>query len=146
MKKESKNRIIEILEEYGGLIGVDSKETEKLISEMKQIRALEVEPTLVQEIQDYMTYICQLIGYEPTEENNNSRKMEIIGIRDAIARHTFDKYGSLVVTRKVVSDFFGKDRASGYQIEKRTQFRLEINDSLLVPVYNRITVALNIAA
>lgn len=146
MKHESKKRIIQILQEYGDWIGNDSRETDELIKEMNQIRAVEVDLSLKKEIEEYMKYLCQLIGYEPTEENNSSRKIEIVTIRDAIARHTFDKYSKYVIAKSVVASFFGKDRASGYQMEERTKFRIETGDEVFINIYNRLTESLNIAA
>ena len=137
MTIKEKNRIIEILEYYGNLIGTDQEETSELVNKMKLIYCSDKDLTIEGEIRNEMLRLCAVIGYEITDKNNQSREVERVPMRDAVARRIVEEYDGYSRLPTVLGLFFGKDRSTGNAMINRSQIRLEAKDELFMRHYNR---------
>jgi len=137
MTIQEKKRVIEILEYYGGLIGTDSNETTELAKKVNQIYCTDKDMTIEGAIKNEMFRLCAIIGYEVTDENNQSREGERVPMRDAVARRIVEEYDGYSRLPTVLGIFFGKDRSTGNAMINRSQIRLESKDDLFMRHYIR---------
>jgi hypothetical protein len=137
MTTQEKQRVIEILEYYGNLIGTDKEETTELAKKVDQIYITDKDLTIEAAIQNEMFRLCAIIGYEITDENNKSRQGERVPMRDAVAKRIVEEYDGYSRLPTVLGLFFGKDRSTGNAMIVRSQIRLEAKDELFMRHYNR---------
>jgi hypothetical protein len=137
MTIEEKQRVIEILEYYGSLIGTDQEEMTKLAKKVDQIYITDKDLTIEAAIQNEMFRLCAIIGYEITDENNQSRQGERVPMRDAVVRRIVEDFDGYSRLPTVVGLFFGKDRSTGNAMVTRSSIRLETNDEMFMRHYNR---------
>jgi hypothetical protein len=138
MEHQERERIIEILNEHGSMIGNDSRETNELIKLMKQLNCSTQNKTLEAKIKSEMLYLANVMGYVCDKKTNKSRQKEVIAQRDAIARLTFQKYDKYTRINQVVAEFFDKDRTTGIHMNYRTETRHELKDYLFMYYYNKL--------
>jgi len=147
MKYQNKVRIIEILQEYGRMIGNSSEEIEELVNEVRVIATYKMDSSTDKAIRNQMNKFCALLDYEPTPENNRIRLTDNVARRDAVARLIFDQfiedYPRAVV---VVGEFFGKDRTTGISMNKRSMNRMNTNDKIFKYYYEKLVVSYNLEA
>jgi hypothetical protein len=139
MEYKDRQRIIDILQEHGDMIGNSSDEARSLIKEMKQIRCRN-NTNRDKLIEDEMESLCERLSYEPSEENNKNRETDLIAIRDSVARVIFDKYPDHPKISTIVGEFFSKDRTTGIHMNKRSLDRIDSNDPLFMMFYSKLVV------
>jgi len=137
MEYLKRERIINILEEYSALIGVDSSEITGLISEMKQIRTAIKDGTVESSIKEELAEMCESLDYN-LKEHNGSRMSEYIAMRDAMTRMVAIKYKNYTRLPVVIGSFFGKDRSTGYAMINRSEISLEVKYDIFMHFYNKL--------
>jgi hypothetical protein len=136
MTQDEKNRIIEILKFHSGMIGTDSEECKRLISQVKQVTVTDRNLSLDQEIQNEMKRLCALIGYEVNPDTNKSREGHSVPMRDAVTKRIVDVYYSYSKLPNVVGSFFDKDRTTGISMIARSKVRFDTKDALFMHHYH----------
>lgn len=138
MKHEQRERIIEILKQYGEMIGTDSAETDVLIGLMKQIYCKAENVELEKKILNRMHELSSIIEYTNDTATNKCRQDNLVAMRDAIARMVFDEYGSYPRITELVGEYFDKDRTTGIGMDKRSNDRKETKDNLFMYYYQKL--------
>ena len=137
MTQKEKDKVVEILDFYGSMIGTDSVECLSLISTVKQLNCSDKNKSLDDEICNEANRICSLIGYVVNEENNKSQGNHMVPMRDAVAQRLSEQFFWYDRLPLVIAGFFGKDRSTGYASIVRAKKMLGIKDEMFMTHYRK---------
>ncbi len=139
MEYKHRERIIEIIEEHAKTTNADKIETNTLLTHMRMVnvsgRSISLESKIINHIND----ICNSIGYVNNEQNNLSRKAELIVRRDVVSKLVYDEFRGYDKLTHVLGEQFGKDRTTGNNMIIRSVKRFEYPDDMFTYYYEMAT-------
>ena len=137
MKKEEREKIIEILRFHGGMIGTDYKQCEQLAIKMNLIRCSDKIESIECEILLEMERLCEVIGYDVSKENNKSREGMRVPMRDAVCKVVIDKFSYYSRLPHVLGGFFNKSSSTGHSMMTRGIAMHKNKDKLFMRYYDK---------
>ena len=110
MKLKDKKDIIQILDSWKDMIGVDSNKVKRLIIEVERIpNEIEAFDT---DIESTIHECCRVIGYVNSKENNKSRKVPYPNMRKSVALRVTELFGRSEIVYDYIVKHFNKDRST----------------------------------
>ena len=137
MKKEEKKAIIDILNQWKDMIGVDAKSVDILIDKVNQIYI--PEPIDIQEVDVIKVDIanmCDQIKYDVKQ--NKVRGIDNTTKRMAIYKASEIKYGRTSSMECAVKEFFDKDRTTLLHWRKKSDDFIDVKDPMFVSYVNEL--------
>jgi hypothetical protein len=137
MKKEEKKAIIDILNQWRDMIGVDAKSVDILIDRVNQIYI--PEPIDIQEvdvIKADIVNMCNQIKYDVKQ--NKVRGIDNTTKRMAIYKASEIKYGRTSSMECAVKEFFDKDRTTLLHWRKKSDDFIDVKDPMFVSYVNEL--------
>lgn len=137
MKKEEKKAIIDILNQWRDMIGVDTKSVDILIDKVNQIYI--PEPIDIQEvdvIKADIVNMCDQIKYDVKQ--NKVRGIDNTTKRMAIYKASEIKYGRTSSMECAVKEFFDKDRTTLLHWRKKSDDFIDVKDPMFVSYVNEL--------
>jgi hypothetical protein len=137
MKKEEKKAIIDILNQWRDMIGVDAKSVDILIDKVNQIYI--PEPIDIQEvdvIKADIVNMCDQIKYDVKQ--NKVRGIDNTTKRMAIYKASEIKYGRTSSMECAVKEFFDKDRTTLLHWRKKSDDFIDVKDPMFVSYVNEL--------
>ena len=137
MKKEEKQAIIDILNQWRDMIGVDGRNVDVLIDRVNQIYI--PEPIDIQEvdvIKADIVNMCDQIKYDVKQ--NKVRGVDNTTKRMAIYKASEIKYGRTSSMECAVKEFFDKDRTTLLHWRNKSDDLIDIKDPMFVTCVNQL--------
>ena len=137
MKKEEKKAIIDILNQWRDMIGVDGRSVDVLIDRVNQIYI--PEPIDIQEvdvIKADIVNMCNQIKYDVKQ--NKVRGIDNTTKRMAIYKASEIKYGRTSSMECAVKEFFDKDRTTLLHWRKKSDDFIDVKDPMFVSYVNEL--------
>jgi hypothetical protein len=137
MKKEEKQAIIDILNQWRDMIGVDGRNVDVLIDRVNQIYI--PEPIDIQEvdvIKADIANMCDQIKYDVKQ--NKVRGVDNTTKRMAIYKASEIKYGRTSSMECAVKEFFDKDRTTLLHWRNKSDDLIDIKDPMFVTYVNQL--------
>jgi len=137
MKKEEKKAIIDILNQWRDMIGVDGRNVDILIDKVNQIYI--PEPIDIQEvdvIKADIVNMCDQIKYDVKQ--NKVRGIDNTTKRMAIYKASEIKYGRTPSMECAVKEFFDKDRTTLLHWRKKSDDFIDVKDPMFVSYVNEL--------
>ena len=137
MKKEEKRAIIDILNQWRDMIGVDGRNVDILIYKVNQIYI--PEPIDIQEvdvIKADIVNMCDQIKYDVKQ--NKVRGVDNTTKRMAIYKASEIKYGRTSSMECAVKEFFDKDRTTLLHWRNKSDDLIDIKDPMFVTYVNQL--------
>jgi len=137
MKKEEKQAIIDILNQWRDMIGVDGRNVDVLIDRVNQIYI--PEPIDIQEvdvIKADIANMCNQIKYDVKQ--NKVRGVDNTTKRMAIYKASEIKYGRTSSMECAVKEFFDKDRTTLLHWRNKSDDLIDIKDPMFVTCVNQL--------
>jgi len=137
MKKEEKQAIIDILNQWRDMIGVDGRNVDVLIDRVNQIYI--PEPIDIQEvdvIKADIANMCDQIKYDVKQ--NKVRGVDNTTKRMAIYKASEIKYGRTSSMECAVKEFFDKDRTTLLHWRNKSDDLIDIKDPMFITYVNEL--------
>jgi hypothetical protein len=137
MKKEEKKAIIDILNQWRDMIGVDAKSVDILIDKVNQIYI--PEPIDIQEvdvIKADIANMCYQVKYDVKQ--NKVRGTDNTTKRMAIYKASEIKYGRTPSMECAVKEFFDKDRTTLLYWRNKSDDLIDVKDPMFVRYVNEL--------
>lgn len=137
MKKEEKQAIIDILNQWRDMIGVDGRNVDVLIDRVNQIYI--PEPIDIQEvdvIKADIANMCDQIKYDVKQ--NKVRGVDNTTKRMAIYKASEIKYGRTSSMECAVKEFFDKDRTTLLHWRNKSDDLIDIKDPMFVTYVSQL--------
>lgn len=137
MKKEEKQAIIDILNQWRDMIGVDGRNVDVLIDRVNQIYI--PEPIDIQEvdvIKADIANMCDQIKYDVKQ--NKVRGVDNTTKRMAIYKASEIKYGRTSSMERAVKEFFDKDRTTLLHWRNKSDDLIDIKDPMFVTYVSQL--------
>ena len=137
MKKEEKQAIIDILNQWRDMIGVDGRNVDVLIDKVNQIYI--PEPIDIQEvdvIKADIANMCDQIKYDVKQ--NKVRGVDNTTKRMAIYKASEIKYGRTSSMECAVKEFFDKDRTTLLHWRNKSDDLIDIKDPMFITYVNQL--------
>jgi len=137
MKKEEKQAIIDILNQWRDMIGVDGRNVDVLIDRVNQIYI--PEPIDIQEvdvIKADIANMCDQIKYDVKQ--NKVRGVDNTTKRMAIYKASEIKYGRTSSMECAVKEFFDKDRTTLLHWRNKSDDLIDIKDPMFITYVSQL--------
>lgn len=137
MKKEEKQAIIDILNQWRDMIGVDGRNVDVLIDRVNQIYI--PEPIDIQEvdvIKADIANMCDQIKYDVKQ--NKVRGVDNTTKRMAIYKASEIKYGRTSSMECAIKEFFDKDRTTLLHWRNKSDDLIDIKDPMFITYVNQL--------
>jgi hypothetical protein len=137
MKKEEKQAIIDILNQWRDMIGVDGRNVDVLIDRVNQIYI--PEPIDIQEvdvIKADIANMCDQIKYDVKQ--NKVRGVDNTTKRMAIYKASEIKYGRTSSMECAVKEFFDKDRTTLLHWRNKSDDLIDIKDPMFATYVSQL--------
>jgi hypothetical protein len=139
MTKEVKKELLDILNFYKDLLGVDKTRVEQLIGEVNRIGTRYVpDEKLSDKINSFILQCCDILGYVPNEKNNLSRDPELVAERFAILRKADVEFNRSFAVDIAAMEVFGKHRTTLSHWRKTSDNLIAIKDVLFFHKYMQL--------
>lgn len=110
MKLQDKKDIIQILNNWKEMIGVDSNKVERLIIEVERVpNEIEAFDT---DIESTIHECCRVLGYVNSKQNNNCRKIPYPQMRKSVSLRVTEMFGRSEIVYDYLVKHFDKDRST----------------------------------
>lgn len=141
MTHEAKHEIIEILQQWKSMLGVNKARTEELISEMNMLYVgVPIDETQVEEVKGYFEHLAMKLGYDVTIDNNKLRNSERSTERITMYYLAVEKFGRSKTLDTAAHEFFGKDRTTMVYWRRKSIEMLETKDPIFMKFIERLTL------
>lgn len=137
MTKQQKKRILEIIDTYNSLIGVDKSDIEQLKKQIRIIKTINKSKTIEEKVIDEIKYWATILEYKIDRETNLDRNQILVAKRDVIVFKVIDEFNDYSPLEYIFADVFEKDRTTMLAAMQRCKNRMEMNDPLFMSQFNR---------
>ena len=135
MTKQQQNRILEIIDLYNTLIGVEKRDIEQLKKQVRIIKTVNKDASVEEKVVDEIKYWSTILEYKINRETNLDRNQTLVAKRDVIVFKVMEKFSYYSPLEYIFADVFDKDRTSMLAAMKRCKERLETSDPLFMATF-----------